>query len=348
MKTSVYALAVSALMLLTGIVGAGNPPQNMRGVGYLSLAIGNRSSQAQIQSVLDVADRCKVLGLNHINLSGPLIFHASDIDSNVETLIQKLHEKGFTVSYCINTFFDKDKHSRQFAWRDPRGRTVDEEYFCMVASRKTRLPEIKRCIQRGIDAGFDGVLLDYLDWGTNQDNICFCDSCIREFNAFTGNTLSREKLVERLLADDRLIPAWWEWRTKVRTDIAAELVKFASEAAAKQNRQFWVGQIAGRRGTEPEFCGALFDVHAAGIPDYAKSAEDVGKVFKSWKKRVPGPARVIALVQKGKSSEHLLASLQGALLGGADGWLFLSPTCSMEELDSLTSALRQMEQPLKQ
>lgn len=121
----------------------------------------------------------------------------------------------------------------------------------MTASRAIRVPQIKRCIEKGIQQGFDGVLLNYFDWGTENDRICFCDTCIADFCKYIGKKLSREELATKLIFEEGIVSAWWDWKMRIRNDIALEFAKFARETALKYKRDFWVGQCAGAAGTNP-------------------------------------------------------------------------------------------------
>ncbi|MDH7480471.1 MAG: hypothetical protein QHH26_00680 [Armatimonadota bacterium] len=332
---------VLLLFVLLGLLSqfaTGAPKEPIYGVGYVSVYPENHplAKAGELEAALEIADRCREAGLNHVNLVGPLLFYDSDVDSRIEALVSKLHEKGLTVSYCINTFLDKQKRNKELAWRDCKGNPYGEEYFCMAASRATRVPQIKRCIEKGIQLGFDGVLLNFFDWGTENDRICFCDTCVREFCDSIGKKFTRDELAIKILYDESIVSAWWDRKMKIRTNIAEELVKFAREVASKNKRNFWVGQCAGRAGTEPEYCGAIFDIHAPAlfgsrVAGTLESYEEITRACQSWKRRVPEKSKVVALLNCGLGSpppqdvpaDELMELAQAAIKGGADGWLFV-------------------------
>lgn len=330
-------LAFLVLILQLGVSALQKP---ICGVGYVVVNPSENSSadafENELKAALEIANRCKEVGLNHINLIGPLLFYDTDTSPQIEVLVAKLHEKGLTVSYCINTFFDKQKQNREFAWRDCKGNVYGEGYFCMTASRAIRVPQIKRCIEKGIQQGFDGVLLNYFDWGTENDRICFCDTCIADFCKYIGKKLSREELATKLIFEEGIVSAWWDWKMRIRNDIALEFAKFARETALKYKRDFWVGQCAGAAGTEPEYCGEIFDVHApttfgSKVAGTVESYEEIVRACQSWKRRVPKKAVVVALLNCGLGNpppedvpaEELRELARAATKGGADGWLFV-------------------------
>lgn len=286
------------------------------GVGHVIVRIENAND---LDSALETARRCRDAGLNHVSLRGPLLFAASDFGPGIGPLVKEVHEMGLTASFRIDTFLDRKKGSGQYAWKDWRNDPVGDERLCMVAARKIRVPQIKECIGKGIEAGFDGVMLDSLDWGTEYHRVCFCDACLREFNAFAGTKHSRKGLADALVVGETTIDLWSQWKAKVRNDIARELAEYARKTALRQKRPFWVAQCAGGIGSEPEFCGAIFKVHA---PVLSGTASDITRACESWKRRTPKRSVVVAVLEAGTPGADSASLAKAAVSGGADGWLF--------------------------
>jgi len=338
---------VQGAELLVGIGEMGRPVSLVGVNPTTSLA----EQDEQIGKLVELANQCRIYGLNLMVVVGPMAFLPSDLEEKRDELIKTLKSKGLTVAVTVHAFHDWGKRfsghgEADFRWVGKDGSQIDSEYFCMVRSRSKRVPMLESCVRAAAKAGADGVVFDFFDWGPDELAVCYCDECVKRFGSWIGREFNRPQLASALTTDRLLQKQWIEWKASVRNEIAHQIYSSIKKRGAKPD--FWLGQFAGGVGTEPRFSSDSFAINfVPAVDSTTASQDDIRRRYEDWKGYMPTGCKVVAVLNSPNrptraSFKADLGKLADIAIGaGVDGLVLLpGPQIPEEEWKLLKAKAR--------